>query len=296
MASHPKWHLTQNLLILLPYTAALVAFSTLTLPLLASSQTIDFKRTCVGLDNLLQLCVGAKPPRGNSVSLVAIAGATNARAFIHNSEDISGPLPTDFGFSKLSYLALANNKLTGPIPTSVGHLHDTLLEIVLLNNQLSGCLPRELGMLNKAAVIDAGKNQLTGPIPSSFSCLSRVEQLNLAGNRLYGRVPDTLCRLAGQAGRLGNLTLRGNYFTSVGPACTALIKDRVLDVNNNCIPGFANQRRPAECVAFQSQPKKCPEVSTQVSCPAAASTNAAAPVERKARDYYSFLTYASLHE
>ena len=62
MASHPKWHLPQNLLILLPYTAALVAFSTLTLPLLASSQTIDFKRTCVGLDNLLQLCVGAKPP------------------------------------------------------------------------------------------------------------------------------------------------------------------------------------------------------------------------------------------
>ncbi|CAD6253282.1 unnamed protein product [Miscanthus lutarioriparius] len=145
-------------------------------------------------------------------------------------------------------------------------------------------------MLNKAAVIDAGKNQLTGPIPSSFSCLSRVEQLNHAGNCLYGRVPDTLCRLAGQAGHLGNLTLRGNYFTSVGPACTALIKDRVLDVNNNCIPGFANQRRPAECVAFQSQPKKCPEVSTQVSWPAAASTNAAAPVERKARDYHSFLT------
>ncbi|XP_066334418.1 uncharacterized protein At4g06744-like [Miscanthus floridulus] len=194
-----------------------------------------------------------------------------------NSEDISGPLPTDFGFSKLSYLALANNKLTGPIPPSViGHLHSSLLEIVLLNNQLSSCLPNELGMLSKAVVIDAGMNHLTGPIPSSFSCLSRVEQLNLAGNRLYGHAPHALCKLAGRAGRLFNVTLRGNYFTSVGPECTALIKDGILDVKKNCIPGFANQRRPAECIAFQSQPKTCPEVSTEVSCPATASTNSAA--------------------
>jgi len=248
------------------------------------------------LHHKLELCAGAKPKRGNSVSLVATVGATNARALIHNSEDISGPLPQDFGFSILSYLGLANNNLSGPIPASVGHLHGSLLEIVLQNNQLSGCLPHELGMLNKAAVIDAGKNQLTGPIPTSFSCLTRVEQLNLAGNRLYGHVPEALCKLAGPAGRLGNLTLRGNYFTSVGRACTALIKGGILDVKNNCIPGFANQKRPAECLAFQNQPKTCPEAFTQVSCPAAATMNAAATGESKARDYYSYLTYASLRE
>ncbi|XP_066364294.1 uncharacterized protein At4g06744-like [Miscanthus floridulus] len=262
MANHPKCHSTQNILILLSYTAAIVAVSTLSLPLLASSQSLDFARICVGPKNILELCVGAEPKRGNSVSLVATVGATNARALIHNSEDISGPLPQDFGFSNLSYLGLANNNLSGPIPASVGHLHGSLLEIVLLNNQLSGCLPHELGMLNKAAVIDA----------------------------------EALCKLAGPAGRLGNLTLRGNYFTSVGPACSALIKGGLLDVKNNCIPGFANQKRPAECLAFQSQPKTCPEAFTQVSCPAAATTNAAASGESKARDYYSYLTYASLRE
>jgi len=147
-------------------------------------------------------------------------------------------------------------------------------------------------------VIDAGMNQLTGPIPASFSCLRSVEQLNLAGNRLYGEVPDALCKLAAgpPAGRLANLTLSGNYFTSVGPACAELIKDGVLDVKNNCIPGFANQKRPAECLAFQNQPKTCPEAFTQVSCPAAATMNAAATGESKARDYYSYLTYASLRE
>ncbi|CAO2046607.1 unnamed protein product [Urochloa humidicola] len=228
-----------------------------------------------------------------------IPGATDSKALLLNYNNLSGPLPTDIGFSKLSYLALSNNKLTGPIPSSISHLQDSLFEVLLLNNQLSGCLPHELGMLHKAAVIDAGENQLTGPIPSSFSCLASVEQLNLGENRLYGQVPDFLCKLAaGPSGRLANLTLSGNYFTSVGPACAALIKDSVLDVKNNCIPGLAGQRKPAECAAFQSQPKTCPAASAQaVACPAGAATSAvAAAGERKAREYSSYVTYATLHE
>ena len=223
-------------------------------------------------------------------------GATNSKALLLNYNNLSGTLPANLGFSKLSYLALANNKLTGPIPTSIAQAQDSLLEVLLLNNQLSGCLPHELGMLTKTTVIDAGMNQLTGPIPSSFSCLNSVEQLNLAGNRLYGQVPDALCKLAGPAGRLANLTLSSNYFTSVGPACSVLIKDGVLDVKKNCMPGYANQRGPAECASFLSQPKTCPAATGHVSCPAADVKNAVAPEGRVAKDYSSYVTYATLHE
>ncbi|KQK00347.1 hypothetical protein BRADI_3g48780v3 [Brachypodium distachyon] len=175
-------------------------------------------------------------------------------------------------------LALANNKLTGPIPQSIGQAKDSLLELLLLNNQLSGCLPHELGMLTKTAVID----------------------LNLGGNHLYGQVPDALCKLAGPSGRLANLTLSSNYFTSVGPACSALIKDGVLDVKKNCIPGLANQRAPAECASFMSQPKtSCPAASAPVSCPAApadAKTKMAPEGRAAAKGYSSYVTYATLHE
>uniref|UniRef100_A0A0E0E8Y9 Leucine-rich repeat-containing N-terminal plant-type domain-containing protein n=1 Tax=Oryza meridionalis TaxID=40149 RepID=A0A0E0E8Y9_9ORYZ len=227
-----------------------------------------------------------------------IPGATDAKTLLLNYNNLPGPLPADLGLSKLSHLALANNKLTGPIPPSISNLQDSLLEVLLLNNQLSGCLPHELGMLTKTAVIDAGMNQLTGPIPSSFSCLTSVEQLNLGGNRLYGEIPDALCKLAaGPAGRLANLTLSSNYFTSVGPACLSLIKDGVLNVKNNCIPGFANQRRPAECASFHSQPKTCPAATaTHVACPAGAADAAAAPADRVAKDYSSYVTYATLHK
>jgi hypothetical protein len=251
------------------------------------------------LNFTFQISVGNAASKGfiPGIPHPKIPGVTDAKALLLNYNNLSGSLPSNLGFSKLSYLALANNKLTGPIPSSISHLQDSLFEVLLLNNQLSGCLPHELGMLTKAAVIDAGMNQLTGPIPSSFSCLSSVEQLNLAGNRLYGQVPDALCKLAGPAGRLANLTLSGNYFTSVGPACATLIKDGVLDVKNNCIPGLDNQRRAAECAAFQSQPKTCPAASTtQVTCPAAAAMDAAAPGERKVRDYSSYVTYATLHD
>lgn len=225
-----------------------------------------------------------------------IPGITNAKALLLNYNNLSGKLPTNIGSSKLSYLALAGNKLSGPIPPSIAYAKETLLEVLLLNNQFTGCLPHELGMLTKAAVIDAGSNQLTGPIPSSFSCLSSVEQLNLAANLLYGEIPDELCKLAAPAGRLTNLTLSSNYFTSVAPSCKALIKDGVLDVKRNCIPGFTNQRRPAECASFLSQPKTCPAARIHVICPAVDDNNMVAPEERKGRDYSSYVTYATMHK
>ena len=254
---------------------------------------------CIKGNIHLRINITMKSPKKNKWGWGMIpGGATNARALLLNYNSLSGSLPANLGFSKLSYLALANNKLTGPIPPSISHLQDSLFEVLLLNNQLSGCLPHEFGMLTKAAVIDAGMNQLTGPIPSSFSCLISVEQLNLGGNQLYGEIPDALCKLAaGPAGRLANLTLSSNYFTSVGPACLSLIKDGVLNVKNNCIPGFANQRRPAECASFHSQPKTCPAASaTHVACPAGAANAAAAPADRVAKDYSSYVTYATLHK
>uniref|UniRef100_A0A0E0Q720 Leucine-rich repeat-containing N-terminal plant-type domain-containing protein n=1 Tax=Oryza rufipogon TaxID=4529 RepID=A0A0E0Q720_ORYRU len=253
---------------------------------------------CINGDIHFMIKVGTDLPKKKWDWGKIPAGATNAKAVLLNYNSLSGPLPANLGASKLSYLALANNKLTGPIPPSIAQAQDSLLEMLLLNNQLSGCLPHELGMLINATVIDAGMNQLTGPIPSSFSCLTSVEQLNLGGNRIYGEIPDALCKLAaGPAGRLANLTLSSNYFTSVGPACLSLIKDGVLNVKNNCIPGFANQRRPAECASFLSQPKACPAATaTHVACPAAAANAAAAPADRVAKDYSSYVTYATLHE
>ncbi|KAL6651006.1 hypothetical protein ACP70R_009931 [Stipagrostis hirtigluma subsp. patula] len=223
------------------------------------------------------------------------------QAIFVNNNQFSGSLPDNLGDSPVNYLSLANNRFTGEIPRSIARAAGTLVEVLFLNNSLGGCLPHELGLLAGATVIDAGTNRLTGTIPASFACLGKVEQLNLADNLLYGEVPDALCRLAYPwSGSLKNLSLSGNYFTSLGACCWDLLVGGRLNVDGNCIPWAPNQRPHEECAAFFRQPKTCP-VSTDVPCrhePQGAGEPAAVAgggEEAAAAEEYKYRTYSALH-
>jgi hypothetical protein len=163
-------------------------------------------------------------------------------------------LPDNLGSTPANYLTFANNKFTGPIPPSIGQASKTLTEVLFLNNKLTGCLPFEIGHLENATAFDVSINSLTGPIPQSFQCLFSIEVLSLAQNQFYGSVPEAVCKLP----NLGLLDISENYFSKIGPECQKLIKKKVLDPKKNCIQGLPNQRSKAECDAFLSKPKSCP--------------------------------------
>ncbi|KAL0368985.1 UNVERIFIED_CONTAM: hypothetical protein Scaly_1117400 [Sesamum calycinum] len=190
--------------------------------------------------------------------------AKDLDALFLNNNNFMTRLPDDIGATHVEYLTLANNKFFGPIPRGIAKALSGLSEILLLDNMLSGCLPYELGLLKEAVVFDAGNNNLTGPLPFSLGCLEKLEVLNFAGNLLYGSVPDVLCGLK----NLMNLSLSDNYLTQAGPSCMRLIKNGVLDVRKNCIPGQPFQRSVAECAAFFARPRNCPYMNTysQVPC------------------------------
>uniref|UniRef100_A0A0E0DFV6 Leucine-rich repeat-containing N-terminal plant-type domain-containing protein n=1 Tax=Oryza meridionalis TaxID=40149 RepID=A0A0E0DFV6_9ORYZ len=220
------------------------------------------------------------------------------QAIFVNNNQFSGNLPDNIGDSPVNYLSLANNNFTGQIPKSIARMANTLFEVLFLNNKLGGCLPYELGLLAKATVIDAGTNQLTGPIPASFACLRKVEQLNLADNLLYGEVPNALCELAfSWSGRLRNLTLSNNYFTSLGSCCWDLIKEGKLNVDRNCIPYAPNQRSHDECAAFfhRTKTSACP-CNTYVPCGHNKHSAAGAGSEQDtAAEEDKYRTYSALH-
>lgn len=183
-----------------------------------------------------------------------------------NNNKFSQPLPADLGRTGAAYLTLANNDFTGPIPTSICEANATLIEVLFLGNHLSGCLPAEIGLLREATVFDAGFNDITGPIPMALGCLRKVEQLNFAGNLLYGEIPDEVCRLGiDGGGRLLNLSLSNNYFTSLGKSCLNLLQRGILHIEKNCILGFSDQRSPAECAWFLARRNYCPWL-TYVPC------------------------------
>ncbi|XP_010519298.1 PREDICTED: uncharacterized protein At4g06744-like [Tarenaya hassleriana] len=172
--------------------------------------------------------------------------------FINNNNLVQN-LPENLGSITALYLTFANNRFSGPIPSSIGNIKN-LQEVLFLSNRLTGCLPYEIGKLNLATVFDVGSNLLTGPIPYSFGCLDKMEQLNLARNTFYGTIPETVCNLP----RIQNLSLSYNYFTHVGPKCRELIKKKVLDVRMNCILGLPNQRSATECSKFFMRKQPCP--------------------------------------
>lgn len=219
-----------------------------------------FPTALLGMDSLSFLDVrfnsfsGAVPQQLFSKDLDAL--------FINNNNFMTR-LPDTIGSGRILYLTLANNKFFGPIPRGIAKALENLSEILLLNNLLSGCLPYELGLLKQAVVFDAGNNYLTGPLPFSLACLDKLEVLNFAGNLLYGHIPEVLCGL----GNLANLSLSDNYFTGVGPVCWRLIKNGVLDVKKNCIPGLPFQRSVAECAAFFAHPRYCPYMPTYAHIP-----------------------------
>ncbi|KDP41694.1 hypothetical protein JCGZ_16101 [Jatropha curcas] len=198
--------------------------------------------------------------------------------FINNNQ-FNRTIPANFGNTPALYLTVANNKLTGPIPRSIGRAWNTLTEALFLGNRLTGCLPFEIGYLQKATVLDFGTNLLTGPIPQSFGCLAKLQILNLAHNMFYGPIPEVLCRLPNAF----NFTLTYNYFTQVGPQCRRLIRARRLNVNRNCIFGLTGQRPAAECARFFARPRTCARESSfsliPCSLPASSMKIASPPTE-----------------
>ncbi|XP_016650445.1 PREDICTED: leucine-rich repeat extensin-like protein 3 [Prunus mume] len=207
-----------------------------------------------------------------------------------NNNNFNQKIPDNLGSSPAHYFTFANNKFTGPIPRSIGQACKTLFEVLFLGNSLTGCLPYEIGYLNQATVFDVSSNFLTGPIPHSFSCLAKIDYLNLANNSFYGPVPEQVCTLS----NLRNFYLANNYFTEVGPECRKLIKKKVLDVRQNCILGQPNQKTKAQCTAFFSKPRKCPNEKemTYVPCKRHLGSNEKKPEHQKQAS--APLSYGSL--
>jgi len=91
-------------------------------------------------------------------------------------------------------LSLSNNRLTGPIPDSIGDL--TYLETLYLHgNALSGVIPSSIGNLTALTKINLSQNQLTGTIPSELGNITQLIELFLDYNQFSGTIPDSLLDL-----------------------------------------------------------------------------------------------------
>ncbi|BBH06406.1 Leucine-rich repeat protein kinase family protein [Prunus dulcis] len=132
-----------------------------------------------------------------------------------NSNNFSGAIPPSLGkLSKLYWLDLADNQLTGTIPISTYHSPglDLLLKAKhfhLNKNQLSGIIPSKL-FSSKMALIHLllDGNRFTGTIPVTLGLIKTLEVLRLDTNALAGSVPSDLNNLT----NVNELDLSNNSF------------------------------------------------------------------------------------
>ncbi|CAN1180008.1 Receptor-like protein 32 [Linum perenne] len=155
--------------------------------------------------------------------------------FSHNH--LNGSFPTQYfnnQYTRLTFLSLSNNSLTGIIPTSICNLVD-LKVVDFSNNYFNGTIPScLLKDLRSLYVLDLRGNMLSGKIPDTFRASSALQTLDLSNNQLQGRIPESL----ENCNKLEVLDIGNNKITDVFP-CIRGIKSslRVLILRNNLFHG-----------------------------------------------------------
>ncbi|RRT53389.1 hypothetical protein B296_00026317 [Ensete ventricosum] len=103
-----------------------------------------------------------------------------------------GPLPSSIGnFSSLQILLLGGNEFAGEIPSRLGLLKQ-VLKVDMSRNNFSGGIPPQIGDCSSLTYLDLSHNQLAGPIPVRISQLRILSYLNLSWNRLSESIPQEM--------------------------------------------------------------------------------------------------------
>ncbi|CAN1180003.1 Receptor-like protein 47 [Linum perenne] len=156
---------------------------------------------------------------------------------ISSTKHLNGSFPTQYfnnQYTRLTFLSLSNNSLTGIIPTSICNLVD-LKVVDFSNNYFNGTIPScLLKDLRSLYVLDLRGNMLSGKIPDTFRASSALQTLDLSNNQLQGRIPESL----ENCNKLEVLDIGNNKITDVFP-CIRGIKSslRVLILRNNLFHG-----------------------------------------------------------
>jgi hypothetical protein len=173
-----------------------------------------------------------------------------------SSNRLSGPIPETIGnLRNVKALELESNTLSGTLPASLSNMED--LEALLLgSNELSGTLPPDLSQATGLKVVNFENNNLAGTIPSTFSTLTNLLSLQLASNRFSGSVPATLTTLT----RLSSLDLSANRISleNIPQALQDALGDTGLLLDPPTAPPVVNISTCKEVLGAAGRPADVP--------------------------------------
>ncbi|RYQ95940.1 hypothetical protein Ahy_B08g091327 [Arachis hypogaea] len=153
---------------------------------------------------------------GEMVDRIKVLWQRNLTFLIIDSNQIRGFIPFQL-FNMLKVLSLANNSLTGTIPSALGQLKNliylNLTYLKLTSNQIEGHILGELQNLEQLQVLNLSANSLCGQIPLEIGALVSLQELYIEFNQINGSIPAE---------------------------CQNLINLRILNLSHNMISGFTS--------------------------------------------------------
>uniref|UniRef100_A0A6N2L7F8 non-specific serine/threonine protein kinase n=1 Tax=Salix viminalis TaxID=40686 RepID=A0A6N2L7F8_SALVM len=102
---------------------------------------------------------------------------------------LSGNIPPEWAVTKLEFLSIGVNRLSGKIPSYLGKI-TTLRYLSIENNMFSGTVPPELGDLVNLESLTLSANNLSGELPLALANLIGLKTLRLSRNNFTGRIPE----------------------------------------------------------------------------------------------------------
>jgi len=126
---------------------------------------------------------------------VVCDNSANVVSLLLRENRVQGSLPDELSLlaETIENLDFGNNRMTGPIPASIGNLRN-LQTLRLDSNSLAGFVPTHIGSLTALTVLNFERNQLTGAVPQELASLSNLRELTFNTNSMTGSVPQEVCQ------------------------------------------------------------------------------------------------------
>nr|XP_019704594.1 probable LRR receptor-like serine/threonine-protein kinase At3g47570 [Elaeis guineensis] len=168
--------------------------------------------------------------------MMALTNCTNLQTLGVEYNMLGGRMPNSIAnFStRLEYLALDNNRISGVIPDGIGKLIN-LNYLDMGTNRLQGSLHAEIGKLWRLQYLSLGENMISGEIPSTLGNLTKMNTLYLQQNSLDGSIPSVF----GNFKNLESLDLSSNKLTGAIPKEVMSLSSLsiFLDLSHNLLDG-----------------------------------------------------------
>ncbi|XP_057796857.1 probable LRR receptor-like serine/threonine-protein kinase At3g47570 [Salvia miltiorrhiza] len=131
---------------------------------------------------------------------------------------LSGSIPSELFNSTLRILLLAENALSGVLPTHLCHASPFLEKLILSKNSISGAIPNSISNCSQLTILSLSYNKFNGYIPTHLGNLRHLQILSLSSSNLTQAPSSSIITSLTNCKSLTQLLIDDNPLYGIIPA------------------------------------------------------------------------------